>query len=155
MKSYWQQKLENITKSIAGKKESLRTRDFVLTRRENNRYAEQGHIQTNETIQRTAERLGWEITAEEKERDTLVAAIAAQALADKRRLARRIDMDIKTTATAKELALEQLVVELLALGCGFDIGRAYISRAYIEEQTALHRRAVAICDRPIPALGHP
>ena len=63
-------------------------------------------------------------------------------------------MDIKTTATAKELALEQLVVELLVLGCGFDIGRAYISRAYIEEQTALHRRAVAICDRPIPALGN-
>ena len=89
MKSYWQRKLESLTKSISRKRESLRTRDFVLTRRENNRYAEQGHIQTPETIHRTAERLGWEITAEETERDTLVAAIAAQALADKRRLARR------------------------------------------------------------------
>lgn len=89
MKSYWQIKLFNLTKSISRKRESLRTRDFVLTRRENNRHAEQGHIQTPESIQRTAERLGWEITAEETERDALVAAIAAQALADKRRLARR------------------------------------------------------------------
>jgi sugar phosphate isomerase/epimerase len=58
-----------------------------------------------------------------------------------------------TTATAKELALEQLVVELLGLGCTFDIGHAYISRGYIEAQTALRRRAVAICDRPLLARG--
>lgn len=58
-----------------------------------------------------------------------------------------------TTATAKELALEQLVVELLRLGCTFDIGRAYISRAYIDDQTALRRRAAALCARPIRTLG--
>jgi hypothetical protein len=57
--------------------------------------------------------------------------------------------DTTATATPKELALEQLVVELLWLGCTFDIGRAYISRAYIDDQTALRRRAAALCDRPI------
>ena len=97
MKSYWQRKLDSITQSIAGKKESLRTRDFVLKRggysgsnARQESLAKNGVIyQTEAMVRRTAERLGWEITALEKERDTIVAAMRAQALADKLRLARR------------------------------------------------------------------